>query len=317
MADRKKVRALPLPPDVSKPLFSYGSLKPGELAHEQIEQYVSSADRDAYIHDYILRTRDGLPLLIEGHGRVPGTVLWFVNERDAYTAVCEYEPRKLYKWGLVTVHGQVDVAANVLLPKRPERGTDDHELDRGWTSALDPVLGHGLSTVARLAEEANREPWPSLGERWEFSEPFFRMQAAFLLAWSVAERYSALTFGPALDPGERIRKLETRASFKEALDKAHLRTGRRVVDSRDPSNRIEIDSDGRGAWDYWYQVRSNMSHRGKGANRDAEIVREALVDIHDVLRLMLRRDVPDIEYQWAEADPDGARYDWLLRGRLM
>lgn len=103
---------------------------------------------------------------------------------------------------------------------------------------------------------------------------------------------------------------------KRALGKACLRIGQRVVDSRDPSNRVEIGSDGEGAWDYWYQVRSNMSHRGKGGNRDAEIVREALVDLHDVLRLMIRHDVPAIEYQWSEADPDGSDYGWLLRERF-
>ena len=193
MADQWKVTPLPLPPDISKPLFTYGSLKPGELAHEQVAPHVSSADRDVYVENYVLRTRDGLPLLMEGDGRVPGAILWFLNGDEAYQAVCEYEPRKLYKWGVAKVGG-AGVVANVLLPKRPDRGMDDHELDSGWSSALDPVLGHGLSTVARLAQEANREPWPSLGERWDYSEPFFRMQASFLLAWTVAERFSALAF---------------------------------------------------------------------------------------------------------------------------
>jgi hypothetical protein len=101
--------------------------------------------------------------------------------------------------------------------------------------------------------------------------------------------------------------------FAECLAGARVRTGRRVVDSRDPGDHVNIGDHDERAWSYWYQVRSNLSHRGKGAARDADIVREALIDVHDVLRLLLRRELPGIERAWIEADPEGARHGRLLR----
>lgn len=309
---------LPLPNDPSLPLFTYGSLKPGQLAHHQIESYVSSADSDAYVAGHILRTRDGLPLLLKGDDHALGALLWFGEQAtSAYEAVCHYEPSHQYRWSKVDVNGTSGTfAANVLLPKRPTKGTDDHELDGEWSSAFDLVLGHGLSTVSLLAEKANGDEPSTLGASWAFAKPFFLMQAAFLLACSVAERYSSLCFGPDLNPGSRVTMLATRGSFRSALQSAQVRKGQRVVDSRNPENHVEIGADGAKAWNYWYGVRSNLSHRGKGANRDADIVREALVDLHDVLRLMLKQDVPGIERQWRDADPDGEDHDWLLRNRF-
>ncbi len=302
---------LPLPP-LELPLLAYGALQPGELAHQQIATLVARAV-DVSVENHVIRTRDGLPLLVAGSGRAFGTLLWFTDSRAAYDRVRIFEPSRQYRWAQLEVNADGQgVTANVLLPRKPERGSGVEMLER-WTGVDDPVMGHGLATVGVLAADPCRRDLHLPGWSWQLSLPFFQMQAAYLLAMTVAERYTALAFGPGLSPAERIRRLEASMLFAECLAGARVRTGRRVVDSRDPGNHVNIGDHGERAWSFWYQVRSNLSHRGKGAARDADIVREALIDVHDVLRLLLRHELPGIERAWTEADADGARDGWLLR----
>lgn len=295
----------------------YGSLKPDELAHHQIARHVIEHS-EARLEGFAVRTRDGLPIVMEARREsVSGALLRFDENESAYETVSDYESGDLYRWEVLDVQVREKTEeANVLVPRSPNRGSDDHEFGDQWSSALDPVLGFGLAVVSQLAEEAHDAPPSALGETWDFARSFFRMQAAYLLAWSVTERYSALLFGSGQEPGERVQRLESWPTFEGAIQGAGVRTERRVVDSRDPSKSVTIHGDGQKAWTYWYRVRSNLSHRGKGANRDADIVRESLVDLHDVLRLMLKRDVPGIEDQWRKADPSGEVSQWLMRKRF-
>jgi hypothetical protein len=47
--------------------------------------------------------------------------------------------------------------------------------------------------------------------------------------------------------------------------------------------KVTISADGSNALDCWYQVRSNLSHLGKGGYGDSRIVSEAFVQAHLVL----------------------------------
>ena len=77
MSDQENVTRLPLPPDMSMPLFTYGSLKPGELAHYQIEDYVASTDSAAYLEGYVLQTRAGsVSSRLQRGGALQRVVFW-------------------------------------------------------------------------------------------------------------------------------------------------------------------------------------------------------------------------------------------------
>ncbi len=64
-----------------------------------------------------------------------------------------------------------------------------------------------------------------------------------------------------------------------------------VVDSRNPSVKIELRPDGAGGAKYYYAVRSNLSHRGKGTFRDARLVLKAVVELHDAMLELLAQHV--------------------------
>lgn len=136
-----------------------------------------------------------------------------------------------------------------------------------------------------LKKDGGTRTWyPKHGFDWH---RFFRLQAAYLLLWSAIERFTALRYGAWRDPMERIKLLGDERAFADAL-RAVSPAERTVYDSRDPEARAVLSvDDPRRAVRYYYQVRSNLSHRGKGAIRDGETVRQSLEELLIIFRKLL------------------------------
>ena len=47
--------------------------------------------------------------------------------------------------------------------------------------------------------------------------------------------------------------------------------------------------------DAWYQVRSNLQHRGKSAYKDVEIVQDSLVSLANIMSDLLPRFIPALD----------------------
>jgi hypothetical protein len=284
------------PDDVTLPLFAYGLLKPGELAFSIVEPYVVS--RAGATAPGTLWMRDGIPLFDPSEsGSVVGTLLWFDPDRlgEAWSAVTSFEPATQYKWSVVEASAGQGTAANVLEGRRVRDGTAGENVHE-WSAARDPVFREGLDEVRLLVREAAPNgvaPQPDTQDLWH---SFFRLQAAYLLLWSIAERYTALRFGPAQDAWPRVVQLGKDRSFLEAVVAAGAKAGE-VVDSRDPKNRHQLAEDGTGAAEYFYQVRSNLSHRGKSAFRDAQLVLKAVTELQDVMRILVAQQLSAVEDQ--------------------
>ena len=127
-----------LPTDISKPFFSYGIFKPGQLGYYRIENYVENKKISCYVNHRLL-TRDGLPIIHDTKGgSTEGALLEFKDgkEKKAYQSIIDIEPDHHYKWGTinVTANREKEISANVLFGKRPEKGWTlpcdaDNELD--------------------------------------------------------------------------------------------------------------------------------------------------------------------------------------------
>ena len=82
-----------------------------------------------------------------------------------------------------------------------------------------------------------------------------------------------------------------------------------MSDSREPGDRRHLDvARPEKAADYFYQVRSNLSPRGKGAWSDGEIVRQSLITLLAVFKEMLS----SIEVSYAPKP--GAPCGCIIRG---
>ena len=289
------------PPRRDGPMFVYGLLKPDELAFSVIEQFVSSTSESTVRGTLWLR--DGLPLLDPGgNSQVAGWLVWFDLHRlgDAWRAVSSFEPATQYLWATVTAaSGQgKDVIANVLRGQQIGVGTAKDTVQE-WSARLDPVLTEGLAEVGRIVEDAAPKGVPSQPDTPDLWRTFFRLQAAYLLLWSVVERYTALRYGPSMRPTKRVKQLDWDKRFRQAVAAAGAKPGE-VVDSRDPQKTYPLAADGSGAAEYYYAVRSNLSHRGKGAFKDAQLVHKAVTELSSAMKILL-----ELEVQSSQVRPVG------------
>ncbi len=285
-----------LPSDTSLPFFAYGFLKPGEIAYPRIRKFVEEPAIEATVEG-TLWLRDGLLFLnLPRHQRsarvsarlpVRGSLLRFVPPRAlaAYEAISALEPQDVYRWqtvGVDTETGRED--ANVLVGRRPDRGGAEEWSGGEWRSIDDPLFREALLEVERIAGESRPDNPEDLGM-------FFRKQMAYLLLWSSIERYVSLRYKiGGNDVLAKIHRLAGEDAFRDALREVvrDSEEPRVVHRASDPEDRVKLDPDNpRRSIDYYYQVRSNMAHRGKAAIRDRQIVGDALSELLEIHKRVL------------------------------
>lgn len=285
---RSTSETLSSPQRTDLPYFAYGLFKPGELAHQHIEPLLDGDPVPARIPG-ALYVRDGLPLLeLGGRGFVLGYLMFFREDcaYEAYARISAFEPKKHYKWDEVRLEG-VGKLANALIGRRPECASIRHE-EGVWTGRRDPVLTAGLKAVGEVADKHAREEFVSAPPDVFDWPRLFKLQMAYLFLWTVIERYTALSYGPTLDPMKKVIHLGEDPAFARAVKQTVTRVDK-VYDSRNPKNREKLDPDEAiSSAKYYYAVRSNLSHRGKGAWKDGEIIRRSLGELQAIMSLVLR-----------------------------
>lgn len=287
--ETKAMKILDPPDDLARPFFAYGLLKPVEPAFALVKPFAARQE-SAEVRG-TLRLRDGIPLLDpDTSGRVTGWLLWFDPARIsmAWSVVCSFEPPAQYKWSVTQAHsGEQEITANVLVGKKLHTGTAPETVQL-WSARHDPVFHEGLAEVRRLVAEAAPDGVGSQPDTPELWQMFFRLQSAYLLLWSIVERFTAFRFGPGLDPWPRIVRLNQDATFREAVVAGGAKPDV-VIDARDPETRYRLAADGTGAAKYFYQVRSNLSHRGKSAFKDSQLVYKSVTELEAAMRILLDR----------------------------
>ena len=263
------------------PFFAYGVFRPGQLAFHRLKPFIAVV-RGASIQGE-LRERDGLPILDpDGSGTVSGSLLAFRPEAgtDAYQAIVNLEPDHQYRWDTRLVDG---AAANVLVGKSPKEGSVPAEQE--WDGRNDPLFTVALDIV-RETTNANRK------FEWDL-KPLFRLEMAYLLLWSAIERYLSLRYSLGGSVVAKIRKLADEPAFGEALAELKL-TPRELFRADQPRKRVRLDaSDPNGCVDYYYQVRSNLAHRGKAVVADHDRVVSALTELSSIFERVLARGFAD------------------------
>ncbi len=208
------------------------------------------------------------------------------QEEAAYAAIVELEPRNVYRWeprDAIASEG-VPVEANVLVGRSISHGA--HRPDGPWQSRRDPVFDEAMA----LAEPgAIRGRLPSGGP--PELRGFFIAQMQYLLLWTAIERFAALRWGFEGGPSKQIKRFaKNDASLARALltivppeREEHV-----VYRADDPakSERL-VRSDPVKAIGYYYQVRPNVSHRGKSAHQEVILVETCLRELWRVFSRVL------------------------------
>lgn len=277
--------------DSTEAIFVYGSLRSGELAHRQLESIVGKIE-PADLRGYRMYVRDGLPFIADDReGMVRGEVITAARPGTALLEkIRSYEPRALYAEQRVRVRvvGGEEIGALAFVGKSPNKG-HAVQIQESWSSADDPLFRDGLDGIFRQARVHLETVKPMPADMNGFWEAFLPIQGLYLTLCTVLERYTSLVFGPGLEPGVRLNRLKDDPAATRAAELAKP-PQLKVIDSRKPDQAARVP--GRHAFDAWYRVRSNLSHRGKAAYTDFELIERGTVGPHDTLRLLLASELP-------------------------
>lgn len=280
--------AVGLPGDSTLPFFAYGLFKPGEPLYPHIQHLVDGSPSPGRIGGS-LRVRDGVPLLKPGaEGAVKGYVIRFAagQSERGYGEIGAREPGAQYRWQPLALFDAPELLVNTLVGRSPDKGSVESEGNE-WRSGDDTVLRDGLNFVDKVAAEHAVTPFHSAPPGSFDWERLFRLQMAYLFLWTVIERYAALAYSPELGPEEKVTAFGEDSRFKELLAR-NVHREHRLLDTRDPGKAYRLDStDARQSAKYYFQVRNNLTHRGKGAWQDAETVRQSFQELRTIVRQMV------------------------------
>jgi hypothetical protein len=92
----------------------------------------------------------------------------------------------------------------------------------------------------------------------------FRLQMAYLLLWSSIERYASLRYHLGDRAVDKVMQIADDPRFAQLL-KRRVSRKHRVQRADRPEDHYELNpDDARKSLNYYYQIRSNITHRGKG-----------------------------------------------------
>jgi gamma-glutamylcyclotransferase (GGCT)/AIG2-like uncharacterized protein YtfP len=264
--------AMRAPQRLDLPFFAYGVFKPGQLGFHQLADLVSSHTRASL--DGELYIRDGLPLLVlGGESQVHGDVLSFTSPEDAYARIAAMEPQTQYTWNEVEI-GML--RANVLVGRKPLRGSE--RADEEWDGSHDPLFTTALDVV--------RETTAHHAAFSHDLRPMFHLEMAYLLLWSSIERYLSLRYDLSDQVNRKVQHLAAELAFQAKLRELSP-PQEEVSRADDPAKKAVLSDNPKKAVDYYYRIRCNISHRGKGVHRDHKRVLAALQQLTPLFEAVL------------------------------
>lgn len=294
-----------------KPLFVYGTLKSNEIAYEQIWECVDQVV-PATLENFALYLRDGIPLVVPAmNWKVKGELLFpklaFVEKLRE--RVHNYEGDRLYERRSVEVLVEHEslMPCDVYVGKNFSSGNAE-PLFEPWSSSQDPIFSE--SFPALYVELRRLLVNPLIHAQDEYDWAYYNELAAkLLLLVTVIERLAYLRYAETytVRTGDqyadrvmaRIKKLGSTEAFFKSHHKAKASSALypvSVYDSRTASSKLSTDNE-RHALLAWYQVRSNLQHRGKAAWRDFGILQKSLAGLANTTKDLLCELIPSLQSQ--------------------
>ena len=148
-----------------------------------------------------------------------------------------------------------------------------------WSSWSDPLFTEALQVVEEQLAAHSTYAWNPRNT--------FHLQMAYLLLWTAIERYAALRYRLDDEATKKVNRVAEEPAFAEKL-KAIGPLQRSIQRADKPTEKVKLKSDDpKKSMSYYYQVRSNMVHRGKGMPGDHETVRSSCSELLQIFRHVL------------------------------
>lgn len=267
-----------LPENTSLPFFAYGIFKQGQISYFTIRDHVENIKIGTKTKGLLL-IRDGIPLIdLSIHSSyVTGDLICFKENEavSAYKNIAALEPDSQYKWGIIETELG---SANILEGKRLDKGASAAD-DNIWNSWDDILLTVSFEIIDEVLAESFREPT---------GKQFLKLQMAYLLLWSAIERYTALRYKiGTLEVLAKVRLMGNEKAFVDGLRRYGISDGREIHNSTLNSKTSLNIENPKKSIEYFYQIRSNIAHRGKAVIDDAKIVHDALKQLSTIFKAVI------------------------------
>ena len=284
-------------------LFVYGTLKQGEIAHSQIEDYVEDVF-SAELSGYELGIRDGLPVIFEQKEfKVSGELLIPKkgSEEKFWQKIENYESSKLYSKKSIKITLGQEIVESVTYVAKKEKGRSYIPLTTSnWTTQNYPHFAYAFPILFNSIKNFKLESYPAdmYFDYWKYMND---LQQKYLLLVSHLENIAILIFGPSNDSGpiSRIKQLGESAEWSTAFSNVKNQSGLqsyKVKDVRNLKDQYNNESADRAILMY-YQIRNNLTHQGKSGS-DCKLIYDALQDLSKLIKELLIIKVDGIEKIW-------------------
>jgi gamma-glutamylcyclotransferase (GGCT)/AIG2-like uncharacterized protein YtfP len=306
---------IPSDEEMKLPFFVYGTLKPGEIAFHQIKDLIETY-KEAELISYALYIRDGIPVIFENPNWYPvkGYLIWpKPNQYEiAKTLMDKYEGDRLYE--LKQVDAMTEQGSIECLTYIGKHQAGSHPLESGalWFSKDDPIFSKSFpSLFSNIKELSNQEI--NSGPEIEHWVNYNNLTSNYLLLVTIVERLAYLYCGELFEDRivKRITTLGKCQEYLEAFEECRINQGLfhvEVFDSRSAGGKLNSKKSSN-SLEAWYQVRSNLQHRGKDARRDVLIIKNSLVSLANIMSILLPKLLPGIQ--------DSTTYKELVAGELI
>jgi hypothetical protein len=112
---------------------------------------------------------------------------------------------------------------------------------------------------------------------------------AYLLLWSAIERYAGLRYHLGSSVMQKVMHIADEPIFRNRVAALPDNGGLWVYRADEPGRKVQfIPSDPKKSLHYYYQIRSNMAHRGKAEYADFYRVHKALDELLPIFREILK-----------------------------
>ena len=300
-----------LPKDINKPFFSYGIFRPGEIGFQIISEHVDLNKIENKTIKGSLKLRDGILIFDQkGNDSIQGYLLFFKEgaESSAYESIVNVEPGNYYTWN--EDQSKFKNEFNILHGRSVDKGIDEEKgfndpkiwnnlFDSIWN---DPFIINGFNILEHYAKESPRLDKQYEQLQWEeeaLFNDYLKYQMLYLFLSSILERIMFLNGGFGIKPTlqvvlfskdetlhnvfNRIVENDDFPQFKNSFDRKICATNNPRSHANwtyETSSNINYEE----AMLYYYQLRSNITHRGKTGINKKEELRESFEELKFILK---------------------------------
>lgn len=282
------------------PYFEYGPFKPGEPAHYQIKNLISS-EMPATVQGFLF-VRDGMPMLEpSSEGTIYGYLLTFddANSKAAYQKITDYYPYATHQWGIIHFadSGQ---DCNCVIRKPPHHPDYDdianYDAISTWSAKDDPLFSKAIHIIAQDKKRLEAIHFDKdEGEKFDWNG-YYELQMRYLLLWSILERFMSLNIKFNVERGSHGQSTikqqfaGTYQPFSDACN-SHISEKLYVRSYNNPNEYKMLQADQpQRCIEFFHRLRSNIIHRGKSAEFDGNRLQKSYIMLYKIVREILIKE---------------------------